>query len=472
MSTDHIPLTADSGWCNNLGMSMIDGLSQLIFNFYEAFTVAFYVKENDRLNCFSSVSFAKSFDKNKSIPIEGTLPGWVIKHNEALIIPNFDRDPETLGYYRTDEGIKSFMGYPMEERGVIVVDSKRKYVFTDKEKKHLSSIVSMIHEELEREKRSIERDEALEELYIEKRILGLFNELNLSRISLLEILQEMLNLSGGDFCFIGMEKKGRLSIRDVVGPGDYKEIKADCHPGESIASMVMEGGREMLLPHNSRYLREKPLFFPGEPLRAKQFFGFPLISDDTPFGVIGFVALYDPQLRENSIGILRNLSSLLAFYYTSLWMKENAERLKDFDPVTGAIQFPAFLALVEKMVKRRDRFSLVSVKLQNVSAYNRKMGVESTNELIRKIFQVIKYYGSDQSFIARKGGGHFYVVLKGGETYETRNTLKLLNHAINKSLSEERLSSGIKDVIELNVTGFPGDIDDLWNFFEKIEKRS
>jgi len=53
------------------------------------------------------------------------------------------------------------MGYPMEARGVIIVDSKKKYVFTDKEKKHLSSIVSMIHEELEREKRSFERDEAL-----------------------------------------------------------------------------------------------------------------------------------------------------------------------------------------------------------------------------------------------------------------------------------------------------------------------
>ncbi len=451
---------------------MIDGLSQLIFNFYEAFTVAFYVKDDDMLNCISSMTFAKSFDKSRSIPIEGTLPGWVIKHNEALIIPNFDRDPYTLGYYGTDEGIKSFMGYPMEERGVIVVDSKRTYVFTEKEKKHLSSIVSMIHEELEREKRSLEREETLEELYIEKRILGLFNELNLSKISLLEILQEMLNLSGGDFCFVGMEKKGRLSIQDVVGPGDYKEIKADCHPGESIASMVMEGGREMLLPHSSGYLREKPLFFPGEPLRARQFFGFPLVSDDTPFGVIGFVALYDPHLKESAIGILRNLSSLLAFYYTSLWMKENAERLKDFDPVTGAIQFPAFLALVEKMVKRQDRFSLVSVKLHNISTYNRKMGVESTNDLIRKVFQVIKYYASDQSFITRKSAGHFYIALRGSEVFETRNTLKLLNHAINKSLSEERLSSGVKDVIEFNMASSPGDIDDLWNFFEKIEKRN
>jgi GGDEF domain-containing protein len=452
-------------------MAIIDGLSQLIFNFYEAFTVAFYVKENDRLNCISSMTFAKSFDKHKSIPIEGTLPGWVMKHNEALIIPNFDRDADALGYYGADEGIKSFMGYPMEAHGVIVVDSKRKYVFTDKEKKHLGSIVSMIHEELEREKKSVERDEALEELYAEKRILGLFNELNLSKISLLEILGEMLHISGGNFCFIGMEKRGKLCIQDVVGPGEYEEIKKECHPGESIASMVIEGGREMLLPHSSGYLRGKPLFFPGEPLKARQFFGFPLIADDVPFGVIGFVALHEPHLRESAIVTLRNLSSLLALYYTSLWMKENAERLKDFDPITGAIQFSAFLALIEKMAKKQDRFSLVSVKLLNVSTYNRKIGVESTNNIIRKVFQIVKYYAGGQSFIARKGGGHFYIALKGSQTFETRNMVKLLQHAISKSLSEERLSLSARDMIELDIASFPEDTEDLWNLFEKKEEK-
>jgi len=154
-------------------------------------------------------------------------------------------------------------------------------------------------------------------------------------------------------------------------------------------------------------------------------------------------------------------------------MKENAERLKDFDPITGAIQFPAFLTLIEKMAKRQDRFSLVSVKLLNVLAYNRKMGVESTNNIIRRVFQVVKYYAGSQSFITRKSGGHFYIALKGSETFETRNMMKLLQHAISKSLSEDRVSSGVKDMIELDMTSFPGDTEDLWKLFEtKEEKKS
>ena len=116
---------------------MLDNISQLIFNIYEAFTVALFVRNDDTLRCLSSVTFAQSFDKNRTIPIESTLPGWVIKHNEPLIIPNFDKDEDTLGYYGTQEGIKSFMGFPMEGKGVIVIDSKKKWAFTDKEKKIL-----------------------------------------------------------------------------------------------------------------------------------------------------------------------------------------------------------------------------------------------------------------------------------------------------------------------------------------------
>ena len=99
------------------------------------------------------------------------------------------------------------------------------------------------------------------------------------------------------------------------------------------------------------------------------------------------------------------------------------------------------------------------------------MGVEPTNNIIRKVFQVVKYYAGSQSFITRKGGGHFYIALKGSETFETRNTVKLLQHAISKSLSEEGLSSGAGNVIESTMTSFPEDTGDLWKLFEKKEEK-
>jgi GGDEF domain-containing protein len=452
-------------------MSSLDGFASLIFNVYEAFTVALYVKENKSLKCLSSVTFANSFDKHKNIPVEGTLPGWVIKHGAPLIIPNFDKDEDALGYYSAPEGIKSFMGYPIEGKGVIVVDSKKKWVFTDKEKKILGAFATAVDQEMEKEKRFNDLEERVEELLRERRIIDLFNEMNLSKVSLAEMFEECMDLSGADCCFTGIEKGGKVFVHDLFGISPDGYAKKECSSEGSISSTVVERGRELLLPHNSGLLREKPLFFPGEAIKAKQFFGFPLIKDDMAIGVLGFISRSDKPLREQSIGILRNLSTLLSLYYSSLWLKDNLERLKDFEPVTDSIQFPIFLAILDNLIKKKDRFSLLSVKLTNVLAFNRQIGLQATNGLLKKIFQIIRYCVGAQAFITRRGGGHFYVLLRGDERVEVKSIVRILNYTVGKGIAEEELSD-ITGSLETGVASFPEEgMTDLWDLLEKAEGR-
>jgi len=450
-------------------MGMIDSFTNLIFNVYEAFSVALFIKEGGCLKCLSYVSFANSFDKNRSIPIEGSLPGWVIKHNQPLIIPNFDKDESALGYYGSTEGIKSFMGFPMEDKGVIIVDSKKKWVFTDKEKKILNSFVVAINEEIENEKRFLDIEERLETLNAERRILNLFDGLNQSKISVNEIFKECINLSHADFCFVGIEKDGRLFVHDLVGL-DIDYNGKECPTGCSIASVVMEGGRELLLPHSSRFLKEKSLFFPGEMLNVKQFFGFPLFTNDITFGMIGFVAISEKHLKEQAIGFLRNVSTLLSLYYSSLWMRENLEKLKDFEPITDALQYPVFLRILDKTVKRPDKFSLLSIRLSGIHACNKLMGLNFTNNLLKRVFQIIKNCVDSRSYISRKGGGRFYILLKGSDLYQTNNILRILHYSIIKYLDEERIDKSMCNV-EIGVSYFPDDGLNMWGMLEKTEKQ-
>jgi GGDEF domain-containing protein len=447
---------------------MIESFSHLIFNVYEAFTVAIFVRERDKLKCISQVSFPNSFNKNKAIPIEGTLPGWALKHNEPLIIPNFDKDEDILGYYDSREDIKSFMACPMSGDGVIVVDSKKKYVFTDKEKKILSSFASMIHQEIERERKSQEIEDKIEELYAEKRIIGLFSELNAAKVTVYDIMREVLNHSGADFCFVGMERSGKIFIHDTFGITGEDYVRKECPTGGSIASMVMEGGGELLLPHNSGYLREKPLFFPGESIKTRQFFGFPLLAEDMIVGVMGFGSLSDAPLKEGAIGLLRNVSSLLSLYYAYLWMQNHLERVKEFEPVTGAIQFTTFLGIVEKMIIKGDRFYLLSVKLPHLQVYNKKMGYELANGVLGQAAKIIKYCAGNNSFVTRKGGGHFYVLVKGGSGAEMKNLVKVLNHTIRKSISPEK-TDDTDAAVKSGMSCFPDDGRDLWTLIEKTE---
>jgi GGDEF domain-containing protein len=186
---------------------------------------------------------------------------------------------------------------------------------------------------------------------------------------------------------------------------------------------------------------------------------------------VGFISTSDIRLKEQSIGILRNLSTLLSLYYSSLWLKENLERLRDFEPVTDSIQFPVFLEILDSLTKKRDRFSLLSVKLTNVLAFNKQIGLRATNALLKKIFQIIRYSVGGQAFITRRGGGHFYVLLRGDEKVEVRSIVRILNYTISKGISEEEVS-GISGNLETGVASFPEDgATDTWDLLEKAEGR-
>ena len=151
-------------------------------------------------------------------------------------------------------------------------------------------------------------------------------------------------------------------------------------------------------------------------------------------------------------------------------MRENLEKLKDFEPVTGSIQFTTFLGLMERLIKKDEKFSLLSVKLSHLNAYNRNMGYEFTNGLLQKVFQVIRHCVGSNSFISRKGGGHFYILLKGREAIDARNIVKILNYTIAKNISED-IQIDQKNLTEMGVSHFPEDSRNLWELLDRAKDR-
>ncbi len=66
------------------------------------------------------------------------LVGWAYKHKEAVNVNQLDYNTERLLFYRTDENIKSFMAIPLGDLPmVLAVDSKQRYIFSDKSAKLL-----------------------------------------------------------------------------------------------------------------------------------------------------------------------------------------------------------------------------------------------------------------------------------------------------------------------------------------------
>lgn len=451
-------------------MSVIDRLTQLIFNIYEAYTVALFIRDRETLRCISSVTFSHGFDKDRLISVEGTLPGWVIKHNQPLIIPNFDKDESTLGYYSGDEDIKSFMGYPMGTDGIIVVDSKKKWVFTDKEKKILSGFAALINEEIEREKKLSDIEEQMNYLLDEKRIFSLFNYILSSQASIKDILKESLHISAADLCFIGIEFNGDMVIHDIVGASEEDYLKKICMTKSCIATMVLDKGRELLLPHDSGLFREKPLFFPNEKIKARQFFGFPLIMDDIIFGAVGFASVSDSRLLDKSISVLRNIAMFLSMYYSSLWWRREYEKIKNVEPVTESIHFSRFIRLLAAMIEKGKKLCILSIRLKFIEEFNKRMGIEATDKVLRKVFHIIRECSGNNALITRKSGGHFYVLLDIRDRPNADNIIRVINLIVHKNITEGK-TMDIKDIIDSGLAYFPEDSNNIWVLIETADRK-
>ena len=80
--------------------------------------------------------------------VEGRgLVGWMLRNREPLCVSSFDKHNHTLEYYENNEEItiKAFMGCPLpDDMGILCVDSKRQYTFSEKDQKVLQLFADLI----------------------------------------------------------------------------------------------------------------------------------------------------------------------------------------------------------------------------------------------------------------------------------------------------------------------------------------
>lgn len=377
-------------------------------------------------------------------------------------MPNFDRDEKALGYYTEKEEIKAFLCYPIGEKGVFVIDSKKRWSFSDKEKRMLPGISSLFLQIIEEEKKLVEIEERIEMMEKSRKIINLFRE----NPSVGELLRESALLSLADLSFVTLERKDDLFVEEVFGEDPSFFIGKRCGR-DSIVFSAFSKGSELILPLYSSYLKEKPLLFQGEKKKPKQIFLFPLRAGDNPFGILGFASETGP-LKEETIDFLRELSVLLSFYYRSLLTEKYLRRLEYLEPLTKTLHFPYFLLRMQELTKKREAFSLFSFRIRNLEHLNERIGIEKTNEFLKKVAHLIKYHFGEDAIVTRKSGGSFYVLSR-----EKENPEKLIE-TVKISLlkiGEEEAFTKIEDLFDCWVFSYPEQAKTISDLLKKLEKK-
>ncbi len=120
----------------------LDHLLQMVANFFDAHTAALLVIQPDHthLKLVAWETLSPFIIPHCTVKVGHGLIGWVAKEKRPLHVTQFARDTRTLGIYSQDANIKAFLAVPLPEgRGVIMVDSKNRYAFTEKKQRILGS---------------------------------------------------------------------------------------------------------------------------------------------------------------------------------------------------------------------------------------------------------------------------------------------------------------------------------------------
>ncbi|MGD9125314.1 MAG: GAF domain-containing protein [Desulfarculaceae bacterium] len=110
---------------------------ELLANLTEAFTAALFLRDpsGKKLRPVVWQTLSRSFRSSAEVePGEGVV-GHVAKHGVVVDVDRYQQASTATGLYSQEEQVKAFLALPVGEVGVLVVDTKSRPVFGEREKK-------------------------------------------------------------------------------------------------------------------------------------------------------------------------------------------------------------------------------------------------------------------------------------------------------------------------------------------------
>lgn len=129
-------------------MSIENKVLGIIFSVFDAYSVTLFLPDEtgQTYRLAAAHSLGDDIPADLAITPGKGLAGSILTSHSPMHIPNFDPRVHTLGYYdaETEKQIKAFMGFPIPSGGVLCVDSKRQYSFSEKDYKILQLFADLI----------------------------------------------------------------------------------------------------------------------------------------------------------------------------------------------------------------------------------------------------------------------------------------------------------------------------------------
>jgi signal transduction protein with GAF and PtsI domain len=284
-------------------------LIDLISNVTEAFTTALFLVDSaaNKLNLVKYHSLSLHINPETSLQLGDSLIGWVAKNQRPVNIAQFDRDTRNLKMYQRDEKIKSFLAVPVGEVGVLCIDSKRNYVFTDKDQKILQDFALLVLKILQAQWAGQKERQ-------QRRILDFFGDIKTlsdEKQDLNQYYQKVLNrcrlFSNTDAGFMVLVPKKEECYKIVASEGTLTApLKKNILSIEmGLTGWVIREKKLLVRRFMKPRVHKSYVFFPDDPcMHFQSYIGLPLCFFGRLYGVMNLVGHRENDWPEEEIQAL------------------------------------------------------------------------------------------------------------------------------------------------------------------------
>ncbi|MDR2945415.1 MAG: GAF domain-containing protein [Candidatus Adiutrix sp.] len=424
----------------HLGVDLeVQNLVDLCLNNLDAFSVVLFSADRAgqplRMRAFRSLS--GHIDPETLIyPGQGLL-GWAYKNARPVNVDQVSFESDRLLFYTRDENIKSFMAVPLPSiYGVLAVDSKQRYFFTDKSAKLLMQFGDSITRVWRRVfkppvvkrtsgegrttvtdmSRDLSRNPAKPGLHNgaaplpqgggapENDVLALWQGLEfcLSRsdheggglTAALELIRQYAGLS---WAFLTVVKTGdRKNYHLVAAVGNTPESLSRRYPlASGLAGWLHTKLKPLAIDRLKADSRNSFIFHKTEPLRGfRSFYGWPVMYNGQPRGSLILAGGDRESLDPDKMEMLECVADRLAAQFHLDRLIRKVMEMDDLDPQTGLSHRSHFIDSLHHLMEVADLkgegVDLFVLATSGLGAFAAENGQEAAADLLRSIARRLK----------------------------------------------------------------------------------
>jgi signal transduction protein with GAF and PtsI domain len=275
----------------------------LLADLTEAYTAALFLREHGGSNLRAAAwhTLSRSFKAASVIRDGEGVVGYVAKHHQPVDVDRYHQSSGATRYYDEDEGVQAFVAMPVGEVGVLVVDTKNRQVFGEREKKIIRDFAVFFHHLVLHQdtcSREAMYGRILDLLYdMENAALGFGDR----RQYYSEVLDSARRYTGLSMGFLLLLHPGRkqFTVEAVEGPS-LSTLRGRAFPvSQGLVGWVLREGRPLTHSRMNPLPGKSYLISPDEPMRGyNTFVGVPLLAWRRLMGAWAFIGRTERQVDE------------------------------------------------------------------------------------------------------------------------------------------------------------------------------